>query len=290
MEIFEKLNNNLKISSTFLFYGDLRIDLKEMAFKFSKLILNDDKILNNPDFYYYNDIKIDDVREIILNSVESSYANSNRVYIIDNVSKIKKEAINALLKLLEEPPKFVYFILLTNSLNILDTIKSRSIIVNLNLENSKNKIVNKELYKLLEYDNKAYNECIDKEYSLEINEYIKNIDDIYIIFNEYFNEKNSYNKLKYTLSIKYLIENIKFMSIEEIYILKEKIFSILQIDKDNKKTRDNIYDFFKSVILKLSYSEETELIEKLLEYKIGIYSNVNLKLTFFLFFSKIIKI
>ncbi|MBU4480403.1 DNA polymerase III subunit gamma/tau [Patescibacteria group bacterium] len=69
---------------------------------------------------------IDDIRElrdsVNVLPLESSY----KVYIIDEVHMLTKEAFNALLKTLEEPPKHVVFVLATTELEKLpDTIVSR---------------------------------------------------------------------------------------------------------------------------------------------------------------------
>ena len=90
--------------------------------------------------------KIDEVRSI-RDTIEVLPSFSQyKVYIIDEVHMLTKEASNALLKTLEEPPKHVIFILATTEKEkILDTIKSRCQIFdfkNANLEDSK-KLVKK---------------------------------------------------------------------------------------------------------------------------------------------------
>jgi DNA polymerase-3 subunit delta' len=45
---------------------------------------------------------------------------------------MRKESSNALLKIIEEPARDTFFFLMTNSLNILSTIKSRAILVEVN--------------------------------------------------------------------------------------------------------------------------------------------------------------
>lgn len=69
---------------------------------------------------------IDDIREL-RDSVNVMPFDSNyKVYIIDEVHMLTKEAFNALLKTLEEPPKHVIFVLATTELEKLpDTIISR---------------------------------------------------------------------------------------------------------------------------------------------------------------------
>lgn len=54
-----------------------------------------------------------------------------KVYIIDEAHMLTTEALNALLKTLEEPPSHVYFILATtNPEKLIETIKSRTTIIN----------------------------------------------------------------------------------------------------------------------------------------------------------------
>ncbi len=69
---------------------------------------------------------IDDVRDLIEKIQFSPVVASTKVYIIDEVHMLTKEAFNALLKTLEEPPAYAYFILATTELNkIPTTIQSR---------------------------------------------------------------------------------------------------------------------------------------------------------------------
>lgn len=69
---------------------------------------------------------IDQIREL-RNSVETLPLESDyKVFIIDEVHMLTKEAFNALLKTLEEPPKHTIFVLATTEIHkILDTIVSR---------------------------------------------------------------------------------------------------------------------------------------------------------------------
>ncbi len=69
---------------------------------------------------------IDDIREL-KNAVHTApYESPYKVYIIDEVHMLTKEAFNALLKTLEEPPAHVIFILATTEADkLLDTITSR---------------------------------------------------------------------------------------------------------------------------------------------------------------------
>ncbi len=69
---------------------------------------------------------IDDIRELREKVNFTPNFAKRKVYIIDEVHMLTKDASNALLKTLEEPPEHAYFILATTELHkILDTIISR---------------------------------------------------------------------------------------------------------------------------------------------------------------------
>jgi DNA polymerase-3 subunit gamma/tau len=69
---------------------------------------------------------IDDIRMLVEKIQFSPVVGSAKVYIIDEVHMLTKEAFNALLKTLEEPPPYAYFILATTELQkIPATIQSR---------------------------------------------------------------------------------------------------------------------------------------------------------------------
>ena len=69
---------------------------------------------------------VDDVRMLRDEAVFSPTTVKKRVYIIDEVHMLSKSAFNALLKILEEPPAHLMFILATTELNkVLPTILSR---------------------------------------------------------------------------------------------------------------------------------------------------------------------
>ena len=149
-EIKRFFKNELKLnkkSGTYLFYGSDSDQLLEFALYFSKGLccdtLEDDfcdtcNVCQRIDRMTYGDlevvedvngIKVDTVRELGYKSSSSASEGKRKVFILKEIQKLKKEAGNSLLKLIEEPAENSFFILLTNSLNILPTIKSRSILV-----------------------------------------------------------------------------------------------------------------------------------------------------------------
>lgn len=79
------------------------------------------------------EIGIDQVREVQHAATLKPYDGKYRVFIFQDASSLSSEASNALLKLLEEPPESVLFILLTSDAeSILPTILSRCQWIGLN--------------------------------------------------------------------------------------------------------------------------------------------------------------
>lgn len=71
--------------------------------------------------------KIDDIRELIEHTKYSPSSARFKIFIIDEVHMLTKEAFNALLKTLEEPPEYIKFILATTDpLKLPATILSRT--------------------------------------------------------------------------------------------------------------------------------------------------------------------
>lgn len=71
--------------------------------------------------------KIDDIRDLIEHTKYRPSSAKYKIFIIDEVHMLTKEAFNALLKTLEEPPEFIKFILATTDpLKLPATILSRT--------------------------------------------------------------------------------------------------------------------------------------------------------------------
>lgn len=90
---------------------------------------------HHPDFRYLGEdktnISIDDVREVTASLSQASHQAGNRVIVIA-ANNLNVPCANALLKILEEPPKNTFFILeATHAFVVLPTIRSRCIVLNL---------------------------------------------------------------------------------------------------------------------------------------------------------------
>ena len=80
-------------------------------------------------------IDINQVRNLINNLQKSSFNESPRFVLIDNIENLNLNSINAFLKILEEPTKNTYFILIHNNKKITPTLLSRCLNFKVNLSN-----------------------------------------------------------------------------------------------------------------------------------------------------------
>lgn len=260
----EFLKNELSFNreaGTYLFYGDdlqknFDIALEFAAELFSRSIPEENKknITEKTLRQTYSDLvvvdtlNIDTVRDIIKKSYTSSHEGGAKVFILKNIQDIRKESANAMLKLIEEPTRDNFFILISKRLNILSTIKSRSIIYR----------IRKSTPEELGVDKYIYNFFLG--FSLDIEEYKKNEMDLFIeksykiiggILKEYEKEKNILSKIDLYKCLRNFIqesenikryEKIKFA--EDIYmnaskevvgLIVEYLINLVKRDKNLKQ-------------------------------------------------------
>ena len=119
---------------------------------------------SHPNFYLIDlaedkkNIDIAQIRELIAYTNKSSFNNSPRFILIDNIENLNKNSTNALLKIVEEPNNNIFFILIhNNEKNILSTLKSRCLTFKINFSfnetiNISNKLIDANLFDLINYD------------------------------------------------------------------------------------------------------------------------------------------
>ena len=261
----EFLKNELSFnreSGTYLFYGDdleknYNIALEFSAELFSKNIESEierskiiDKTLKNlySDLMVVDTLNIDTVREIIKKSYTSSHEGGAKVFILKNIQDIRKESANAMLKLIEEPTRDNFFILISKRLNILSTIKSRSIIYRigkstpeelgvdkyvynffLGFSNDIEKYKEKEIDLMLEKSYKAIGGIL-KEYEKEKKLEVKI--DLYKCLRNFVQESSSlkkYEKIKFAEDI-YLSGGK-----ENVNLIVEYLINLVKRDKNLKE-------------------------------------------------------
>ena len=189
-------------------------------------------------------IEIDQIREIIKFTNQSSFNNKSRFIIIDDSEYLNINSSNALLKSLEEPNYNVYFFLIFNSdLQILDTIKSRCLEIKVNLSLESTKLIVNQYFEDKIYDD--INETLVNFYStpnflISLIIYMKennlslidtNIDDLVknIVDNKHYNKDTFikeyinyivelffFNHINKTKKISYKVKNYYYSKISNI--------------------------------------------------------------------------
>ncbi len=80
-------------------------------------------------------LSVEQIRELRADAFVKPHSAQNRVFIIEDAARMNESGQNALLKVLEEPPKNVIFILLAPSKTVfLDTIISRCVLLSVQTE------------------------------------------------------------------------------------------------------------------------------------------------------------
>ena len=146
------INEDLKYNS-----NDFIINKENKSFK---LIQNN----THPNFYLIDllydkkNIDVGQIREMIAHTNKSSFNNTARFILIDNIENLNKNSVNALLKIIEEPNDDLFFILINNSEKyILPTLKSRCLTFKINFTFNQsmyisNQILNRNILDLINYD------------------------------------------------------------------------------------------------------------------------------------------
>lgn len=221
-------------------------------------------------------VKVDSIRALAYKDSITSYEGKNKIYIINNIEKMRKEAANALLKMIEEPNDGSFFILLSGSLNILPTIKSRSILINIKSQTKEDLEVSLEEYSF--FQGKA----------LEIEKFKERTDIDLEEVSSYENIGENLKKWLDTEDLIYKVEiykNIRdFMNIREYLTLVDKSYFIEEILKNSGNRED--------IKLILDYSinlidKKSKKLEEILEIKNIIKTPINLKNYLTIFFNKI---
>ena len=91
-------------------------------------------------------IDIFQIRSLISDLNKSNLNSKPRIVLIDNIENLNINSVNSLLKILEEPPKNTYFILISNNKNVLPTIKSRCLNFNIILNNKTSHEISNKLF------------------------------------------------------------------------------------------------------------------------------------------------
>ncbi|MBQ6354941.1 DNA polymerase III subunit gamma/tau [Candidatus Saccharibacteria bacterium] len=128
----EKSLKSDKISHAYLFIGPRGCGKTSVARIFAHEINNfkyeiEDSYIDIIEIDAASNTSVENIRELKERAIIAPTEGKYKVYIIDEIHMLSKSAFNALLKLLEEPPKHVVFIMATTDAHkVLPTIISRS--------------------------------------------------------------------------------------------------------------------------------------------------------------------
>ena len=121
-----------RLPHSLLLHGFQPHDLSVNGEAVARLLLHCEDLSRCPDFFPISpkgkmrQISIDDIRDLIQKLNQSSFAPGLKIALIYDGDRLHRSAANALLKLLEEPPRHV-FLLITSChfYEVLGTIRSR---------------------------------------------------------------------------------------------------------------------------------------------------------------------
>lgn len=137
---FKMLSSALGSGKAFhaLFISSMDADASlSLARRASALCINgsddEDAVKNDPDYHYLagEETGVNEIRAIIEELSKAAFEGGMRAIVISNAHAMTREAQNALLKTLEEPPKGVIFLLCGNADGMLSTIISRCALIRL---------------------------------------------------------------------------------------------------------------------------------------------------------------
>ena len=194
----------------------------------------------------YRNVRVDDIRKIINDLNKSPIKKDKRFIILDDIDSFNINSLNALLKIIEDPGKNNYFILINNKSNkLLNTIKSRSIEIKIMINNQDRLSISSSLLKYFNQD-RIFDEnlvsCTPGNFlkfnyifnnsSLDINEkFLTNFSNILRIYKK---EKDIFYKEMLLFFVEYNFQKLKLQGKLNNKKLIEKKLMILQ----------NINDFF----------------------------------------------
>ena len=195
--------------------------------------------------------RIDDIRALKETVIYPPNNLKYKVYIIDEAHMITKEAFNALLKIMEEPPSHLVFILATTEIEkIPKTILSRV------QKFEFNKIGDKEINQQINIILKDLNlEMDDEAKKLIIAKAKGAMRDALSILDTVLSLNKSYYSIKDVESILGLVDEDELKDLARSIVnydqktSLEKVFSLRENNKSNKEIIDSLMNYFRDLLL-----------------------------------------
>tara|TARA_B110000967_G_C18844333_1_gene541130 strand:+ start:709 stop:1647 length:939 start_codon:yes stop_codon:yes gene_type:complete len=222
---------------------------------------------SHPNFYLIDlidnkkNIDVAQIREMITYTNKSSFNNTPRFILIDNIENLNKNSVNALLKIIEDPNDKIFFILINNNeKKVLPTLKSRCLTFKINFTFEEtidvtNKLLKKNIFEIINTDILNYYITPGEIINLVLLSEDKGIDLRKISLSELLKvliDNHHYKKNK-------LIKNF-IINFIELFFLKEYMIN---------KSKKNIFYFYQIFIYKIHNVEKFNLDEEslFLEFK-----------------------
>ena len=222
---------------------------------------------SHPNFYLIDliddkkNIDVAQIREMITYTNKSSFNNTPRFILIDNIENLNKNSVNALLKIIEDPNDKIFFILINNNeKQVLPTLKSRCLTFKINFTFEEtidvtNKLLKKNIFEIINTDILNYYITPGEIINLVLLSEDKGIDLRKISLSELLKvliDNHHYKKNK-------LIKNF-IINFIELFFLKEYMIN---------KSKKNIFYFYQIFIYKIHNVEKFNLDEEslFLEFK-----------------------
>ena len=251
---YHLINYSFSLNEEYSYDFNLKkINIKNKSFQ---LVNNN----SHPNFYLIDllgdkkNIEISQIRKMIDYSNKSSFNGKHKFILIDNVENLNLNSLNALLKIIEEPNENVFFLLIHNSnMKIAPTLKSRCLFFKIILSfqqslNVTNKLIDNDIYKLLNKDYINYYNTPGK---------------IYNLFN-LANENNiDLSKANLDKFLSLLIDETNYKKINSLKLLIYEFIEIYLIKKINPKNYLFVSNFLKKIkdTRKFNLDDETLFIE-----------------------------
>ena len=227
-------------------------------------------LLNNkthPNFYLIDlidekkSIDVSQIREMIKYTNKSSFNNSPRFILIDNIENLNKNSVNALLKIVEEPNENLFFLLIHNSeKNILPTLKSRCLRFKINMSCEMS----------VDIANMVSGEEIDKIINSELINQYNTPGELINLIN--FSKEKKINLINYSLKdlIALIIDNNyykKNILVKELLVNFIELFFLREYKLSN--TKNSLLEVYQYFLNKLNNTDKFNLDDEstFLEFK-----------------------
>ena len=240
IEVLGKIIKERHINHSYLFEGEESIGKRKVAYAFAKTLLCRQQGIkpcnsciscykfdrnSHPDFFVIEPvdglIRVSQIEDMIRLTTTLPLESSRKVFIIDDSHKMHEKGKNKLLKILEEPPAYINFILISSSPNqLLPTTLSR--LQTINFHPVKH----------------------DKIIDLLVNQYKKSHDEARYIAE--FSKGSIGKSIEYSMDDSFFERRDEIINIIESLVNGDKVraFSTIDFFNVNKEIIDEIIDIF----------------------------------------------